>query len=306
MENIVGRARSAETKRIMMGIHRIVRELSHHVDTFTVRQLFYRCTVAGVIDKTEKGYNKIQQLAVEMRQEGLLDDSLFTDTSRSVYTPAAWESPEEALESLANQYAESPWPKHEVEVEVWVEKEALAEIVKGVCEPYHVTVRVMKGYPSRTAMYRAYNAMKRRGAKTTVVYQLCDFDASGQGAGYSAYKAIEEFCQRDEDNGIEVIHGYEFIDLGVTLEQIREWNLPTRPAKEADPRQASFGHKFAVELDAMDPPVFKKLIKDAIEQYLPPQALRVHQAEVESVRNYLRGVAGVKTGGDFFSMFSPK
>lgn len=301
----MGRGLSDNTKALRDGIMSVANELALNVSKFTVRQLFYRCTVEGVIEKTEKGYKKICSTTVEMRKEGLLDDNLFVDSSRSVYAPSSWNSPEEALESLANQYAESPWKRLDVEVEVWVEKEALAELVKDACEPYFVTVRVMKGYPSRTAMYRAHRAMVARGRKSTIVYQLCDFDASGQGAGFNAYKVIDDFYEADPNS----VHGYEFIELGVTLDQIREWRLPTRPAKESDPRQASFGHDFAVELDAIDPPVFQQLIRDAIEKYLPQQVLDVHNAEVESVRDYLRGLGNIKgadkTMGSFFDIFTP-
>jgi hypothetical protein len=48
----------------------------------TVRQVFYQATVAGVIDKTEGGYSKVQIDLVTMRRDGELPYAWLADNTR--------------------------------------------------------------------------------------------------------------------------------------------------------------------------------------------------------------------------------
>jgi hypothetical protein len=53
--------------------------------------------------------------------------------------------------------------------------------------------------------------------------------------------------------------------LAVTEQQILEWNLPTRPTKESDPRARNWsGGDQSVELDALSPEQMSDLIESAI------------------------------------------
>src|SRR4051794_15603536 len=68
-----------------------------------------------------------------------------------------------------------------------------------------------------------------------------DYDPSGQDAARAIDATLRELAPEAE------IH---FIRLAVTLNQIEQWQLPTRPTKKTDTRAAKFGSDVSVELDA--------------------------------------------------------
>ena len=57
--------------------------------------------------------------------------------------------------------------------------------------------------------------------------------------------------------------------VALTETQVAEWDIPTRPGKR--------GKAAAAELDAIDPAVFRRLVLEAIEAYVPKNIRgRVH------------------------------
>jgi hypothetical protein len=74
-----------------------------------------------------------------------------------------------------------------------------------------------------------------------------------------------------------------FKKLAVTPQQIREWNLPTRPTKKTDSRSKNWKGD-SVELDAIEPDILRQLVRDAIEQHISPDRLRIIEAAEQSER----------------------
>ena len=80
--------------------------------------------------------------------------------------------------------------------------------------------------------------------------------------------------------------------LGVTAEQIDEWNLPSRPAKASDPEARKFTGE-AVELDAIPPDKLISLVADAIVSLIDAGAWEKEQATEAREREVLeRSVGG--------------
>lgn len=48
----------------------------------TVRQVFYRATVHGLVEKAESGYAKVQTDLVQMRRAGVLPYGWLADNTR--------------------------------------------------------------------------------------------------------------------------------------------------------------------------------------------------------------------------------
>ncbi len=86
-----------------------------------------------------------------------------------------------------------------------------------------------------------------------------------------------------------------FERLAVTATQIRDWRLPTRPTKKSDSRAKTFGAEL-VELDAIEPEQLRQLVRNAIEQHLPPEQFAVLKAAEESERMQLAGLVGMLDG----------
>ena len=72
----------------------------------TVRQLYYQAEVHGLpgIDKTDKGYGKIQKQVLNLRRAGRLDYEHISDATRWMRKPRSFEGVEEALADTARLY----------------------------------------------------------------------------------------------------------------------------------------------------------------------------------------------------------
>ena len=152
-----------------------------------------------------------------------------------------------ALENLAEQYSESPWPGAAVVPEVWLEKDALAGPVYDTTYRYYVPLRVQRGYASLSALYKAakdIDARFRRYGSRTHVYYLRDLDPSGADAARAAEQTIADMLSQMESPAIAAA---EFEILGVTPEQVAKWKLPSRPNKATDSRTAKFEHQQSVD-----------------------------------------------------------
>ncbi len=74
-----------------------------------------------------------------------------------------------------------------------------------------------------------------------------------------------------------------------TQEQIKVWELPSRPTKTTDTRAKGFGD-ISVELDAIEPGRLRRLVEYYIEKHLPTHQLQVLQAAEASERTLLAGM----------------
>jgi hypothetical protein len=82
----------------------------------TARQLFYACTVAGLVEKTEICYSKIQFRAVKLRRDGLLDWGHVVDGTRRPQEPLMYDSVAEAVEARLTYVRLNPWSNNDVQL----------------------------------------------------------------------------------------------------------------------------------------------------------------------------------------------
>lgn len=83
-----------------------------------------------------------------------------------------------------------------------------------------------------------------------------------------------------------------FERLAVNPDQIREWNLPSRPTKTTDSRAKGFG-KISVELDAIRPRDLRELVEAAIQRHLPAEEFKALKVAEASERKLIRGLVGM-------------
>lgn len=252
----------------------------------TVRQLFYAATVAGIpgVDKTEAGYNKVQVQVLALRREGRLPYNCISDATRYMRKPTTHDGWQAALEDTALFYRKALWANSDKVVEIWLEKSALAGVLYPVTSEYDVPLMPTGGYSSETFAYGAVNNLG--GAdKTLVIYALYDFDRSGEDASLSLQEKVERF-------GIEFDVPVEFHQLGLTLSQVYDLNLPTRPAKRNTAADQRWPYDFAAELDAIPPDEIRNMVREAIEDHLPSWELsalkRIEAEERKTLLNISR------------------
>jgi hypothetical protein len=272
------RATKAEVEHRRRMLLRIITDMK----PMTVRQAFYQATVLGLVDKSDAGYDKVQTDLVHLRKTGALPYSWLADNTRWQRKPETFGSVQEALEDTARIYRKSLWRDADAYVEVWLEKDALSGVVYPITELYDVPVMVARGYASLSFLHGAAEYINDLDVPT-YIYHLGDFHPSGVNAGEKIEETLRELAP-DAD--------ITFERIGVTREQIRVWNLPTRPTKEKDSRANNFG-KVSVELDAIRPRDLRDIVEQAIQRHLPLEQLEVLKAAEESERQLIGGLVGL-------------
>jgi hypothetical protein len=273
------RATKAEVEARRYGLLAIVAEMY----PMTVRQVFYQATVRGLVEKSERGYKKVQTDLVQMRKSGALSYGWLTDNTRWQRKPVTYNSIEQALQETASFYRKALWTDADAYVEIWLEKDALAGVVIPVTSKFDVPLMVACGYASLSFLHAAAEHISGIN-KPTYVYHLGDFDPSGVNAGETIEQTLKVMAPEAE------IH---FERIAVTRDQISHWNLPTRPTKETDSRSKAFGSDISVELDTIEPGQLRNLVEAAIESHMPPEKYNVlmvaESSERELLTNWIEG-----------------
>ena len=109
----MGRRIKAEMDDIREAIYKAVRE-DHPM---TVRQVFYRLTVLGVIPQTENQYkNTVCRLLADMRRDGTIPYGWIAGNTRWVRRARSYGSMEDALFLTAQTYRRGLWSSADVRV----------------------------------------------------------------------------------------------------------------------------------------------------------------------------------------------
>jgi hypothetical protein len=216
------RATKDEMKARLAAIAQIVAQFQ----PCSVRQGFYQAEVNSIVEKTERGYEKVQRGIVWLRQNRRIPFGWISDATRWMRKPHSFDSIEAALQNTVQTYRRAVWHDAAVHVEFWIEKDALAGTIYDVTAEYDVPLLVARGYSSITFLHSVAEVIAASG-KPAYVYHLGDWDPSGQDAADHIERKLREYAPGSE------IH---FEKLAVTARQITEWHLPTRPTKASDSR----------------------------------------------------------------------
>ncbi len=263
----------AETTAIRRSIFDVFDEFKM---SMTVRQVYYQAVTRGTIDKTEAGYNKIQQQLLQLRRQGLLPYSLIADNSRRFMKPKSYNSLESALNEWLQYYRVNLWKNKAVHVEIWLEKDALSGIFGDVTYDYDVPLYVARGFSSESFLYKASEDIKRIG-KETFVYFFSDYDPSGITLSNKVRDQLPKF-------GVNI----NFERVALDEYQIDLWNLPTRPTKESTHSKNFEGE--SCELDAINPHQLKELVKGCVLRHLSQKDIEIIQSEEYVHRQSLKQV----------------
>jgi hypothetical protein len=219
--------------------------------------------------------------------------------------PRTWNSVEEALRSTAETYRKALWRDQGVNLEVWLEKNALAGVIYPVTSQYDVALMPTLGFTSETFAFEAIEAADPD--HPLVIYALYDLDRAGQHSCASLKEKLERFaaergvqvdfmCLAIEEQDLDL----ESFDpstgmVDVYLQGGVGWRrLPTREPKRKSEADKKWPHPFAIELDAIEPDDLRRLVRWAIEQDMPAEQLEILQVAEESERELIQAlVAGI-------------
>lgn len=265
----------------MVARHDALLAVVAELEPCTVRQVFYQASVLRIVDKTDPGYDAVQRALVTLRREGRIGYNAIVDNTRWMRKPRSFNSLQDALDHTAAFYRRSLWTDADDYIEIWLEKDALAGVISPITFKFDVPLMVARGYASLSFLAGAADAIAAQD-KPCHIYHLGDFDPSGVNAGEKIEETLRELAP-----GADIT----FTRLAVNLDQIGEWNLPTRPTKASDSRAKKFGHAQSVELDAIHPNNLRKIVQNAILDHVDARELEVLATAEASERELLRAFA---------------
>jgi len=280
MLNKMTRRTKAEMQALRQKLYAILE--SYHPQT--TRQLFYQMSTAGVIPKTEPVYQGIVlRLCGQMREDGELPWEWIADSTRWMRKPNSYSSVEDALRRTKENYRRDLWADQDAYCEVWCEKEALAGVLYKVTEEFDVPLMVVKGFPSKDFVHGAAEAIEAID-KPAFLYYFGDLDPSGLWIWKDVQSKIRRYAP-DAD--------VTFQRVAVTPEQVRQYQLPTRPTKREGNSHAKNFRGQSVEVDALPPATLQALVRGVIEQHIDQRQLRITKIAEQSEREYLATLANL-------------
>lgn len=222
----------------------------------TLRQLYYQFVSRDLIANTLKEYKRLGSIINDARLAGHIDWDAIEDRTRSVRSLAHWGSPTDIVEACASQFRVDKWEGQPYRPEVWIEKEALAGVVDGVCRELDIPYLSCRGYTSQSEMWSSAMRLAdiAKGGQTPLILHFGDHDPSGIDMSRDIGDRLEMF-------GASV----EFRRLALNMDQVDEHEPPPNPAKTTDSRFSDYQKKHgdeSWELDALEP----RLIADMIRQ----------------------------------------
>lgn len=226
----------------------------------TLRQLYYQLVARGYIENSDKSYKRVGELINNARLAGLIDWHAITDRTRNMRSRSHWDSPGQIIRSAINQYFIDLREGQPCYIEVWVEKEALVEVVGKACEKLDVPYFACRGYVSQSEMWSAAQRFIKEEQlhERSVILHLGDHDPSGVD------------MTRDIQDRLSMFGSSVYVDrIALTFEQVEEYAPPPNPAKITDSRCKAYIEEYgdeSWELDALNPTVIRDLITDHVDK----------------------------------------
>lgn len=263
----------------------IVNEYKDQGLRLTLRQLYYQLVSRDLIPNTEKSYKSVGNILSQARLAGLIDWNAIEDRGRQPRNPPEYDNIQALVDAALWSYRLPRWEGQQKNVELWVEKEALAGVLQPLASEFHVTLMVNKGYSSQSAMYASAQRISKIG-KDTIIFYLGDHDPSGEDMVRDVQDRLRLFLQGEIDLDVE--------KLALTTAQVRQYRPPPNPAKMSDSRARAYVAKHgrsSWEVDALNPSQLQKLIRDAFEEVIDQELMDEIMAREETDKAKLQKAA---------------
>lgn len=137
-------------------VNQVINEYKNQGYELTLRQTYYQLVARGYIPNNERSYKNIGNLINDGRLAGLIDWYSIVDRTRNLRGNSHWDKPEDVIASARYSYLLNKWDGQPNYVEVWVEKDALVDIVGQACipldTPYFSSVLLVAGTISQHSL----------------------------------------------------------------------------------------------------------------------------------------------------------
>lgn len=273
----------SENKTRIVTINNIIEDYQSQGYKLTLRQLYYQLVSRDIIPNKVEEYTKLSTLLNKGRMSGFVDWDAIVDRTRNIKTPYYEYSTQDAVQRTINSYK---LDRHDVQdnyIEIWLEKDALSEIIYRATQPYGISLMVNRGYSSCSAMYQSYQrlAQEINNDKNVIIFYLGDHDPSG----LDMIRDIRDRLSEMLIYGTELQNNFDDLEqaqywlnkklqvkpIALTSKQVRDYNPPPNPAKLTDPRATKYVEEFGYtswEVDALNPKTLDTLVKESILDYI--------------------------------------
>lgn len=248
-----------ESLRLIEQANQIIREYSAQGYSLTLRQLYYQHVARGLIENSDGSYGRLGDLINNGRLAGLVSWTDIEDRTRALMGLTTFNAPGEAVAKTQKNYRIDLWADQPYRPEVWVEKEALADVLAKICNELRVDFFACRGYVSQSEQWRAGRRLAGyvNNGQRPIIFHLGDHDPSGVDMTRDNTERLSTFA------GVPI----QVVRLALNRDQIEQYQPPPNPAKVKDVRfaayQALHGDQ-SWELDALPPQVIHDLIKTAV------------------------------------------
>jgi hypothetical protein len=250
----------------------------------TLRAMFYALVSLEVMSNNQGKYQYLSEFTARARENDELPIDCFADRSRRVVQDFndIYQSPGQYVGKIIDYLENAPkdyrnmiprWHEQPEYVEVWVEKDALADTLKSILRNRQVRIVPNRGFSSVPFSYDNIERLRdfQSEGKNVHILYFGDLDPSGEFIDKVIDKKLVKYG----------LYSVDFKRIAVTEEQTRQFNLPQNPDPETlrklrkDTRAKSFmsrhdGQLFQIEVDALQayaPEEFKNLVQQSVDQY---------------------------------------
>ena len=277
--------RRRSTKAQVEQLDRQIMEVLAEDHPQSVRNVFYRMTdprLPEQVEKSDRGYNQLQARITKLRREGRLPYGYISDTTRRGYHVSTFDGASDFMRRMAGMYRANLWEQSNWHVEVWCESRSIAGIIQGTCEELAVSLYPTGGFSSITLIYEAAEYLNNVAYDRNVeIVYIGDYDPAGV--------LIDKQVERELRDHLDPHIPLQFTRLGITLQQIERYDLPTKPRKAGDKRSLHISE--TVEAEAMPAVIMKENVREHVEQFLPVGALEAAKVAERSEREFIQNWA---------------
>jgi len=289
-QNIIGAGFNSATIQQAFVLAQIVEELG----PITVRGCLYRAVHTGVFPGTDrKYYGAAQRIVLKLRRSGCASYGKIVDSTRTRTRPSCWNGIGDFMDTVANAYRLDFWSRQKAHVEVFVEKDAMAGVLRPITDEHQVHLTVTRGFCSETTMMdvaRYWNKIE----KPIVGYYLGDHDPAGLDIERDLRSKLEAECGRPFHWERLAINQEDFSDPDISGFPVKKKSAP----KKWKPYVEQFGDR-CVEVDAINPKDIRERLRRAIETNIDmgewERLKAVEELEKESVREFVLAQKGAAT-----------
>ncbi len=268
------------------------REILTEIQPASVRAVCYRLFTRNLIHSmTKSETNRVSTQLTWAGEHNVIPWSWIVDETREAERVSAWENPKAYVDAVSRSYRLDRWVDQPDRIEVWSEKGTIRGVLAPVLDQYGVTFRVMHGYGSSTAIYRAAQESREEDMSLTALY-VGDWDPSG------LHMNEVDLPRRFDQYGGDV----DVVRLALTRADTHQGELPSfaTVTKKRDPRYRWYVDRYGPrcwELDALSPVVLRDRVAGDIDDRLDHDAWDraevVEQAERGSLISILSAWPGI-------------